>query len=515
VLHDWTVIIYMAGDTGLLFEGPISGERPFDPLERPMREGLERIGAAGSSDRVAVCVQLDSLVARQACRWHVPAAGGRGPPPQPIGEVNTGAPESLSDLVQWSAERWPAERYALFIWGHGSGWDETAIYDRYPAARRADPERGIWRGRLTGRGLFASTLARLMSIEDDAIRGLCYDDSARDFLDSAELERALTHAAQHLGRPKVDLLGLDACLMNMLEVAYQIRGHAAYMVGSEAVVPADHWPWEQVLGHLHSVPATTAREYADSIVQALAGAPTEVRGRDDLTASALDLARAQDLAALVDRWASLAADLCREDPRIERALYAAARRCLRFEVPGGGETDSVDLRDLVGSFVREWLGDDLAGSIAGISRCQSATPSTRTAPTSCHCERSEAISTSTRTTTGTGRPEVVKDGATAQGQLEQASRELLRCLEPGAAESIVLCNLARGPRYEGRAGGLSIYLPRLDDPWHPVRELSPQYGHLAFSDTAWPQLICALYGREDLPRGFLAVREQRRAGSGR
>jgi hypothetical protein len=110
---------------------------------------------------------------------------------------------------------------------------------------------------------------------------------------------------------------------------------------------------------------------------------------------------------------------------------------------------------------------------------------------------------------------VVKDGATAQGQLEQASRELLRCLEPGAAESIVLCNLARGPRYEGRAGGLSIYLPRLDDPWHPVRELSPQYGHLAFSDTAWPQLICALYGREDLPRGFLAVREQRRAGSGR
>ena len=41
-------------------------------------------------------------------------------------------------------------------------------------------------------------------------------------------------AAAHrlLGR-KVDVVGVDACLMTTIEVAYQLRNHAQILVGSE------------------------------------------------------------------------------------------------------------------------------------------------------------------------------------------------------------------------------------------------------------------------------------------
>ena len=39
-----------------------------------------------------------------------------------------------------------------------------------------------------------------------------------------------------LRRP-VDLVGMDACLMTMIEVAYQLREHAQVLVGSETLEP--------------------------------------------------------------------------------------------------------------------------------------------------------------------------------------------------------------------------------------------------------------------------------------
>ena len=40
----------------------------------------------------------------------------------------------------------------------------------------------------------------------------------------------------------IDLLGMDACLMSTLEVAYQTRANAVNVVGSEELEPGDGWP---------------------------------------------------------------------------------------------------------------------------------------------------------------------------------------------------------------------------------------------------------------------------------
>ena len=57
-----------------------------------------------------------------------------------------------------------------------------------------------------------------------------------DFLDNAELKRALAEA-QALAGKRIDLLGMDACLMSMFEVAYQVKDQASYLVGSQEVEP--------------------------------------------------------------------------------------------------------------------------------------------------------------------------------------------------------------------------------------------------------------------------------------
>ena len=59
---------------------------------------------------------------------------------QDLGEVNMGSPNSLENFIQWGKINYPANKYALILWDHGSGivfggspggvcWDDSAGYD--------------------------------------------------------------------------------------------------------------------------------------------------------------------------------------------------------------------------------------------------------------------------------------------------------------------------------------------------------------------------------------------------
>ncbi|MGE5603099.1 MAG: clostripain-related cysteine peptidase, partial [Nitrososphaerales archaeon] len=259
----WTVLVYMAGDTGATFEGTRGDVRLFGNLSGPLKADLEKLAAAGSTEQVNVCVQYDSFGSQTAYRWVVPPKGAQDAcGPEPIGAVNTGEPGSLTDFIAWAGQRCPAGRYALVIWGHGTGWSEDQIYARFPAAQTATRDAPASRRRLLDRGIFASSAGKIMQIEDDQVRGLCYDDSSRDFLDNRDLQQALAGGAQALGRDRIDVLGLDACLMCMIEVAYQVRGEVAALAGSETVLPTALWPWEDLLAALQAQPDMSATDLA-------------------------------------------------------------------------------------------------------------------------------------------------------------------------------------------------------------------------------------------------------------
>lgn len=168
-----------------------------------------------------------------------------------LGQVDSGAPETLIDFVGWAAETAPAERYALVLWSHGSGWEPSEmerLAQEQPAAVPVTAEELTERGpEDEGRQVFFSTTMRqLLARPTPAERAVAFDDGSGHSLDTIELGQVAAQAAQILGRP-LDLLGMNACQMSNVEVAYQVRDHARVYVSSEEDMPVQSWPYDDIL----------------------------------------------------------------------------------------------------------------------------------------------------------------------------------------------------------------------------------------------------------------------------
>lgn len=358
--REWTIMVYLCGD---------------NDLESSAVADLHEMKAVGSTDAVAVIAQFDRRRRGRPTRRYYLTKGKQlasdliGPP---LAETNGGDPEVLVDFARWAITRYPARRYLLIIWNHGMGWDDTDVYARARAlglaVRDRDfqvPARGLSAQRLeanrlppgakpaeqvsTGhlrrvagrqrKALFRSTL-------DHAIRAeaIGMDDHERDFLDNRELRRALKRIRQVIGRSRgsrVDILGLDACLMSMVEVLYQLRGHTDCVIASEEVEPVEGWPWQQVLRHLKDQPSMSAPELSREIVRLYLQSYSP---RSGVTLSALSLKSIEPLAQALDRLAVRLISSCRTPPgflRFIRARNGAWR-----------STDTPDYVDL-GGFCRE------------------------------------------------------------------------------------------------------------------------------------------------------------------
>ena len=312
----WMVLAYLAGDNDL--EGALLGD---------LRE-MERVGSRPGS--VEIVAQVDRARGQSTSdgnwtgtrRYHVM----RSADPTRIGSTllvdlgptNTGDPRVLKDFILFGARRFPARIAMLVLSNHGSGFWVPPEMVSGAGRRPARPARGL------RQGFFRPTRERLVA--PGHIRGIAYDDGASDCLDNRELKQVLAHAHRVLGRP-VDIVGMDACLMTMLEVAYQLRGHARILVGSEELEPSAGWPYATILRDLVARPTMTAAELAATIVNRYA----EFYGPDgpDITQSAIALGKLDDLVDAVDRLARvLVAAL--PSSSLELALSRARRRTLGF-----------------------------------------------------------------------------------------------------------------------------------------------------------------------------------------
>ncbi len=313
---NWTVLAYLAGDNDL--EGALLGD---------LKE-MERVGSRPGE--VEIVAQVDRA------RGHTAADGDwtgtrryyvtRSEAPRRIGstllaelgETNSGDPRVVKDFLTFGAKRYPAQATMLILSNHGSGFYVP------PGMLSAGAKRVALPARRLRQGFFRPTREWLP--EPDALRGIAYDDGAGDCLDNRELKQVVAHAHRVLGRP-LDIVGMDACLMTMLEVAYQLREHARILVGSQELEPGAGWPYTMVLGDLVGQPAMTPAELATTIVRRYA----EFYGPDgpNITQSAIDLGKLDDLVTAVDALAGrLLAAL--PDATLEQALYRAWRRTLRF-----------------------------------------------------------------------------------------------------------------------------------------------------------------------------------------
>jgi Clostripain family len=310
----WTFAVYMAGD---------------NDLDKNAYLDLKEMKRVGSTATVNVVVQLDSASAgSRTTRYEITRGAASSLPKDAkasLGNTDTGDPKSLIDFVTWVAKNYPAERYALVLWNHGEGWDDTDIFERARTATGRLP-----RSQRMRHAFFRTTVTRAAAATSgptSLTRAILIDDNAKDFLDDVELQHVARIAARRFGG-KIALFGMDACLMNQLEIAYQLRGCADCVVGSELTEPLDGWPYQQVLSRLAAKRTPDAASFAAGIVQDYAAS---YKGQGvSVTQSAVALKEVAGVAKAVDALAKALITAMRK-PDVKEVIQIARLRTVHFD----------------------------------------------------------------------------------------------------------------------------------------------------------------------------------------
>jgi hypothetical protein len=153
-----------------------------------------------------------------------------------LGEVNMGDPESLANFTSWAMENYPAENTATIIWNHGSGWK--------------------WEESESTKG--------------EPTKSIGYDyASGYDALTPEEMEAVFS------SMPKQDIIGYDACLMQMTEQAYEYKDYASIIIGSEQLEPGAGWTYAPIIAAAfkgsspEDLAKTTVNSYKGSTLSAI------------------------------------------------------------------------------------------------------------------------------------------------------------------------------------------------------------------------------------------------------
>ena len=235
---DWTVMVYMAGNT----------------LEDFGIQDFLEMAKVGSNSRVHVVVQFDRTAGGDSSfgNWTDTRRGliHAGDKPNAlwgnsIGEVDMGNANTLKNFVDWGTSSYKADHYALVMWGHGDGLNVS------------------------------------------------YDDQTDDGISGSELGSVLGSTGN-----KVELVGTDACLMATTEFAYQISNNAAVFVGSQEVEPGTGWNYTQLLQSLEANPIQTAAQFGSTI--ATCYAQTYRAGNETFSAINLAALRSSNAASLTN-----------------------------------------------------------------------------------------------------------------------------------------------------------------------------------------------------------------------
>jgi hypothetical protein len=216
-----------------------------------------------------------------------------------LGEKNMGDPETLKDFTQWAIENYPAERYMLVLWNHGGGFRSTEIS-----------------------------------------RDICWDYNfgINSRITMPELEEAMAFIAGQIGG-KIDIVGMDACYMGMIEVAYQVKDYAQIMIASEASVPGNGWQYDYVLQNLVTTPSQNSKQFASDIVDYYYNQYSGTGS--NVTLSAIDLGQIDNLA---DQISGLAQAVI-NDSSVPKNNYRDTRNSSQYYTGVGFEY--IDLKHLV------------------------------------------------------------------------------------------------------------------------------------------------------------------------
>lgn len=230
---------------------------------------------------------------------------------------HTNLQDNICSSMDWALQHYPAKHYMLILWNHGTG-----ILDRNPLVK------DFYAPLHLPATLPWLEIPGLDSNYND--RGILYSDSTKTYLNNQQLAETLHYITTKLGK-KIDIIGMDACLMAMLEVGYQIKDYAHYMVASQNSEPGFGWNYE---GFLEPLSKKSLTHDPKSVSKLIVTAYKKLYENKIswYTQSAVDLSHMETLKTLFNDICILLLE-CNESnhPKTRQLLIQTQERALKFD----------------------------------------------------------------------------------------------------------------------------------------------------------------------------------------
>lgn len=358
---DWTVLSYIAADNN---------------LEKNAIADINEMEKAGPGPNVNIIIQFDRPAGGyndgvntwdEAVRIKIQKDGDPAKISSPVvarlGKIDSGSPASLSDFIAWGVKNYPAKRYILVLWSHGSGW-KTVPYDPEPSRDGKGPGSRYLEKMKARPGHYVNNLKSLnpLPLSRSASpllpggmfpgleRSICYDDTSKDSIKLNDLSPAIKKGCEAAGLKGFDIIWFDACLMSMLEVAYSISDCGNYMVASEEVTPDSGWNHVKIVNLLNKSSQIPTADIAKLIVSKFIEGyknykedPARADSSDEnddsalpVTMQALDLSKTRSVIEALDGFVAALSD-----PVMIPAISDALNMVQRFNEP---DFDYIDLK---------------------------------------------------------------------------------------------------------------------------------------------------------------------------
>ncbi len=277
----------------------------------------EMMSVTNTGDNLTILVQQDqSKDARDSRTKRYVIRNGQKESIEYLGETNTGDSNTLTEFLKWGMENYEAQRNIAVLWNHGGGtrdelfpgYENNATNATMRSVPKVNPTLGN-QPSIFSEELRLKRISELMekyeveqgkptrSISRDEAKSILFDDEAKDFLDNLELKQVFVDLNK-----KLDIIGFDACLMNMLEVAYQLRDHTEVVVGSEELEPGKGWDYEALVNFLVENPNASNEEIGEAIVDGFVASYTN-ESELKVTLSSLRTEALDNLACLLNNFA--------------------------------------------------------------------------------------------------------------------------------------------------------------------------------------------------------------------
>jgi hypothetical protein len=266
----WTILIYIAGA---------------NDLYKYALRNIEQMMQVGSNEQLNIVIHFDFHIRgkqKETRRFYVEKNTllqiGDLPP------HDSGDAQSLIDASEWAINNYPSTYFGLILWNHGTG-----SCDPHFMRKIVNPNDFFYYNKKNHKISLDRNREFLNYIENNenssGDRGICFDDTTRNYLDNKKLALALERISQLRNR-KIDIILMDACLMSGIEVAYQCEPYANFLVSSEEVVLGPGYNYAATLKPLQKE-NLTPYDFALSTVKIFAQTYAPIS--NDFTQSALNL----------------------------------------------------------------------------------------------------------------------------------------------------------------------------------------------------------------------------------